>query len=85
MRIATRVAGAAGLAAFGMVSLGATAFADSTGNEGVNLGNGNNVSAAPIQACGTNAAVLGAVVPVLSPQPSHCVNAPLTDHPSAEG
>ncbi|MBQ6643887.1 MAG: hypothetical protein IJH84_23030 [Saccharopolyspora sp.] len=67
------------------MALAPMANADSADNDGVNLLNGNNVSVLPVQACGTNAAVAGAVVPILSPQPSQCVNAPLTDHPSAEG
>ncbi|WP_243792435.1 hypothetical protein [Saccharopolyspora gloriosae] len=86
MRIATRVAGAAGIAALGMVSLGSTAFADTAGNEGVNLLDDNNISAVPVQACGNNVgAVIGVVVPVLSPQTSDCTNAPVIDHPSAKG
>ncbi|MBK0866672.1 MAG: hypothetical protein IJH84_23035 [Saccharopolyspora sp.] len=72
-------------AAAGLMALAPMANADTADNDGVNLLNDNNASVAPIQACGSNAAVLGAVVPVLSPQSSNCVNAPLTDHPSVEG
>lgn len=82
MRIATRVAGAAGVAALSIVTLGSTAFADTADNDGVNLLDDNNVSAVPVQACGNNVgAAIGVVVPVLSPQSSDCVNAPVVDHP----
>ncbi len=84
MRIATRVAGAAGAAALGMVAMGATAFADTADNDGINVLNDNNASVAPIQACANNVAVLGLTVPVLSPQQAQCVNAPIVDHPSVE-
>lgn len=82
MRIATRVAGAAGVAALSIVTLGSTAFADTADNDGVNLLDDNNISAVPVQACGNNVgAAIGVVVPVLSPQSSDCVNAPVVDHP----
>ncbi|WP_235875879.1 hypothetical protein [Saccharopolyspora terrae] len=82
MRIATRVAGAAGVAALSIVTLGSTAFADTADNDGVNLLDDNNISAVPVQACGNNVgALVGIVVPVLSPQSSECVNAPVVDHP----
>lgn len=84
MRIATRVAGAAGIAALGMATFGSTAFADTAGNEGVNLVDDNNISAVPIQACGNNiGAAVGIVLPILSPQVSNCTNAPVVDHPSS--
>ena len=63
------------------VLTGGTAFADSTDNDGVNIGNDNNASVAPIQLCGNNVAVLGAVVPIASPQNVACTNAPIVDHP----
>ena len=86
MRIATRVAGAAGVAALGVVTLGGTAFADTADNDGVNVLDDNNISAVPVQACGNNvAAAIGLTVPVLSPQTAQCVNAPVVDHPSVEG
>ena len=82
MRIATRVAGAAGVAALSIVTLGSTAFADTADNDGVNLLDDNNVSAVPVQACGNNVgAAIGAAVPILSPQTAECVNAPVVDHP----
>jgi len=83
VRIATRVAGAAGIAALGMATFGSAAFADTADNEGVNLVDDNNISAVPVQACGNNVgAAIGVVVPVLSPQVSNCTNAPVVDHPS---
>ena len=72
-------------AAAGLMALAPIANADSADNDGVNLLNDNNLSVLPIQACGNNVAVLGAVVPVLSPQTSECVNAPVVDHPSSKG
>lgn len=84
MRIATRIAGAAGATALGLVALGGTAFADSADNEGVNLLDDNNASVVPIQACANNvSAVIGLTVPVLSPQQAQCVNAPVVDHPTS--
>ncbi|MEB3368239.1 hypothetical protein [Saccharopolyspora mangrovi] len=80
MRTAARIAGVAG-AATAMLALAGPAFADSADNEGVNGANDNNISAVPVQLCGDNVAVLGAVVPVLSPQTPKCVNAPVVDHP----
>ncbi|MDA3626326.1 hypothetical protein [Saccharopolyspora oryzae] len=68
-------------AAAGLLALAPVANADSADNDGINLLNDNNASVLPIQACGNNVAVLGAVVPVLSPQLNNCVNAPVVDHP----
>lgn len=62
------------------MAIGSPAFADSAENDGVNLLNDNNISALPIQACGNNIAVAGAVAPIASPQQNHCVNAPIVDH-----
>ncbi len=85
MRTSARVAGVATVAA-GMLAVASPAFADSADNEGVNLGNDNNISAVPVQACSNNVgAAIGAAVPVLSPQTAECVNAPVVDHPSVEG
>ncbi|MEV0089765.1 hypothetical protein [Saccharopolyspora sp. NPDC050642] len=82
MRIATRVAGVAGAAALGVLTLGTAAFADSAENDGINAVDDNNISAVPVQACGNNVgAAIGVVVPVLSPQANNCVNAPVVDHP----
>ncbi|MCA1189951.1 MULTISPECIES: hypothetical protein [unclassified Saccharopolyspora] len=72
-------------AAAGLMALAPIANADSADNDGVNLLDDNNISAVPVQLCGNNVAVLGAVVPVLSPQTSQCVNAPVVDHPSVKG
>lgn len=72
--------------AAGLLATGVPAFAaDTANNNGVNIGNGNNVSVLPIQACGDNVAVLGAVVPVLSPTNTACDNASVADHPNAGG
>ncbi|KAA5837047.1 hypothetical protein ABT337_27460 [Saccharopolyspora hirsuta] len=68
-------------AAAGLLALAPVANADSADNDGINILNDNNASVLPIQACGNNVAVLGAVVPILSPQLNHCVNAPVVDHP----
>ncbi|MEV5537298.1 hypothetical protein AB0L13_10590 [Saccharopolyspora shandongensis] len=67
-------------AAAGLLALAPVAYADSADNDGINIGNDNNVSVLPVQACGNNVAVLGAVVPILSPQINNCVNAPIVDH-----
>ncbi|GAA4861108.1 hypothetical protein GCM10025787_52520 [Saccharopolyspora rosea] len=85
MRIATRVAGVVGAAAVGAMTLGSTAaFADSADNDGINAIDGNNISAVPVQLCNDNVgALIGVIVPILSPQTGDCVNAPVVDHPSA--
>ena len=67
----------------GLLALAPVANADSEDNDGINVLNDNNVSVLPVQACGNNVAVLGAVVPIGSPQTVECVNAPILDHPSA--
>ncbi|PRW62117.1 hypothetical protein [Actinopolyspora mortivallis] len=69
----------------GLLLAGSPAVADSVDNDGINLGNDNNASLVPIQLCGNDVAVLGAVVPLLSPEASKCVNAPVVDHPSSGG
>ncbi|TWG07939.1 hypothetical protein [Saccharopolyspora dendranthemae] len=62
--------------------VGATpASADSSDNDGLNIGNDNNLSVLPVQLCGNNVGVLGLVAPIASPQNSECVNAPIVDHP----
>ncbi len=71
-------------AAAGLLALAPVANADTYDNDGINILNDNNVSVLPIQACGNNVAVAGAVVPILSPQKAQCVNAPIVDHPSVE-
>jgi hypothetical protein len=83
VRIATRVAGIVGATAFGMATLGATAFADSADNDGTNTGNDLNTSTGPLQTCSTD--VTGTTLLGLgSPTTNNCTNAPLVDHPTAE-
>ncbi|SFT03530.1 hypothetical protein [Saccharopolyspora flava] len=83
MRKTAYMAGALAMGTASMVIGGTQAFADSTDNDGINIGNGNNTSVLPIQLCGNNIAILGAVVPVASPQNVVCAaNAPIEDHPS---
>lgn len=87
MRTSVRVSTAAAIAA-GLMSLGAPAFADSHGDNGLNLLDDNNLSVLPIQVCNT-----GEIVPVLSdvvdllghpqsqsPDTNNCANAPIQDH-----
>jgi hypothetical protein len=83
VRIATRIAGVTGATAIGMATLGATAFADSADNDGVNTANDNNTITAPVQTCAITVTGAGVVLPILSPNTNNCVNAPLVDHPSA--
>ncbi|WP_016698834.1 hypothetical protein [Actinoalloteichus spitiensis] len=85
MRTSARLAGGLAGAALGVMTLGATAFADSADNDGINLINDNNISAVPVQLCGNNvAAVIGVIVPIASPQLSDCTNAPILDHNKVE-
>lgn len=63
-----------------MLAIGSPAFADSADNDGVNLLNDNNASVLPVQLCGNDVAVLGAVADVASPENTECVNAPIDDH-----
>ncbi|MER5391596.1 hypothetical protein [Saccharopolyspora sp. NPDC002686] len=67
-------------AGIGMLTGGTPAFADTAGDEGINLGNGNNTNVAPTQVCG-NITVTGGVVLILAPVDIDCVNAPIVDHP----
>ncbi|RCW40024.1 hypothetical protein DFQ14_113107 [Halopolyspora algeriensis] len=69
----------------GLLALAPVANADTHDNDGINILNDNNLSVLPVQACGNNIAVLGAVVPIFSGQANQCVNAPIVDHPSAKG
>ncbi|WP_016698833.1 hypothetical protein [Actinoalloteichus spitiensis] len=85
MRTSTRIAGATAAATLGALAFSAPAFADAAGNDGINAVNDNNISAVPIQACGNNiAAVIGVIVPLVSPQFSDCTNAPILDHNKVE-
>ncbi|MGW3470501.1 hypothetical protein ACWDKQ_19035 [Saccharopolyspora sp. NPDC000995] len=77
--LSAAIAGVATTAAV-MMAIASPASADSANNHVVNLLDDNNVSAVPVQACGNNVAVLGAVVSLLSPQINSCVNAPVVDH-----
>ncbi|GAA4850499.1 hypothetical protein [Saccharopolyspora rosea] len=70
-------------AAAGLMALAPVANADTADNDGINLLNDNDLSVLPVQVCNSNVAVLGAIVPILSPQTGDCVNAPVVDHPSA--
>ncbi|GGI81445.1 hypothetical protein GCM10011581_18550 [Saccharopolyspora subtropica] len=81
MRKSVGLAGVVAASA-GVLAGAAPAFADSADNDGINIGNDNNLSVLPVQLCGNNVAVLGAVVSLLSPQLNHCGNAPIVDHPS---
>ncbi|APU17243.1 MULTISPECIES: hypothetical protein [Actinoalloteichus] len=80
VRTSTRLAGATAAAALGALAFGGPAFADSIDNDGVNAINDNQISAVPVQLCGNNvAAVIGVIIPVLSPQINDCTNAPQID------
>jgi hypothetical protein len=70
VRTPIRIGVLATTAAAGLMAFGAPAFADSTGDNGINLLNGSNLSVLPIQACND----LG--LPLGSPQTtSSCVKA----------
>ncbi|TDC92118.1 hypothetical protein E1161_14305 [Saccharopolyspora aridisoli] len=85
MRKTAYLAGSLAVGTASMVLGGAQAFADSTDNDGVNVGNDNNMSVLPIQLCGNNIAILGAVVPVASPQNVVCAaNAPIVEDSSVQ-
>ena len=79
MRTTTRLLGVTAAAA-AVLAIGSPAFADSADNDGVNLLNDNNASVLPVQLCGNDVAVLGAVADVASPENTECVNAPIGDH-----
>lgn len=63
-----------------MLAVGSPAFADSYGNDGINVLDDNNTSVAPVQLCGNNIGVFSIVAPFASPQINKCVNAPILDH-----
>ncbi|RRO15129.1 hypothetical protein EIL87_17840 [Saccharopolyspora rhizosphaerae] len=85
MRKTAYMAGALAVGTASMVIGGTQAFADSSDNDGINIGNDNNASVLPIQLCGNNIAILGAVVPVASPQNVVCAaNAPIVEGPGEE-
>jgi hypothetical protein len=81
MRASVRFLATAGVTT-GLLAAGSPALADSAGNDGVNVGNDNNIVIAPVQVCGDG--LVGGVTNVVlgSPQRNECVNAPLVDHPS---
>jgi hypothetical protein len=68
----------------------APAFADSAGNNGINVLNDDNVSVLPVQVCNNGEAVpvLSHVVDLFghsqvhSPDTTNCVDAPIVDHPA---
>ena len=70
-------------AAAGFLALAPVANADSAENDGINILNDNNISVLPVEACGNNVPVVGAAIPLASPQASECLNAPIVDHPKA--
>ncbi|MGJ7907577.1 hypothetical protein ACOQFL_13995 [Actinopolyspora sp. H202] len=78
-----KTAAAVGIAAAGMMAMAPMASADTKDNDGINVLNDNNISAVPVQLCGNNVAVAGAIVNLLHSQPSKCVNAPVVDHPTS--
>lgn len=85
MRTSVRLCGAAVISAASLTMVAAPAFADSAGNNGVNLLNDNNISVAPIQACPGKLTVVGDLVTVLnsrtnSPNSVTCAQAPISDH-----
>ncbi|GAA2819953.1 hypothetical protein [Saccharopolyspora taberi] len=80
MRKRTYLFGAVAVAS-GLLAGGMPAVADSADNDGVNVGNDNNLSVLPIQACGNDIAVLGIVGKLLSSSSTECTNAPVVDHP----
>ncbi|MBA8827459.1 hypothetical protein FHX42_004855 [Saccharopolyspora lacisalsi] len=84
MRKKTYLAGTVAATA-GLLATATPAFADSADNEGVNVLSGNDISLAPVQLCGNNVAVIGAVVSLASPQANDCTNAPIVDHPEHDG
>ena len=71
-------------AAASLLALAPVANADTAAIDGVNPLNDNNVSVAPIQACGNDIAVAGAVVEIVNFERTNCVNAPIVDHPFAK-
>jgi len=60
----------------------APAMADTGGDDGVNIGDDNNVQLLPVQLCDAN--VIGKVVNQESPDEVDCSNAPMVDHPKTE-
>lgn len=86
MRKTTGLVGAVAIGS-GLIATGAPAYADSTGNNGVNLLNGNDVSVSPIQVClnGVTGILSGLIdagsTVVSSPQTNNCTVTPVVDHP----
>lgn len=72
------------VASAGLLATGAPAHADRVGNDGLNIGDDNNLSLLPVQACGDDIAILGLILPVASPEYTECANAAITDHPHVE-
>lgn len=89
MRTSVRLCGTVAVSAASLALLAAPAFADSAGNNGLNLADDNNVSVLPVQICNSGPVnVLAVPVHLLSdsnsqsPQNVNCVDAPIVDHPS---
>lgn len=87
MRKTTGLVGAVAIGS-GLMVAGAPAYADSAGDNGINLLNGNNVSVAPTQLCNQGSIDVGSGIVHLgsddsssSPHGTDCVNAPVIDHP----
>lgn len=87
MRTSVRLTIAASVAA-GLMSVGAPAFADSAGNNGINVLDDDNLSVLPIQVCNSGTTDLLAIPLHLlsdnegnSPHDVDCTNAPILDHP----
>lgn len=60
----------------------APAMADTSDDDGVNIGGDNNLQLLPVQLCGAD--VIGKVVNQDSPDAVNCSNAPMVDHPKTE-
>lgn len=70
------------VAGAGLLASGVPAMADTGDDDGVNVGNDNNVQLLPVQLCDVN--VVGKLVQQDSPEKVKCGNAPLVDHPKVE-
>lgn len=72
------------VASAGLLATGAHAHADGVDNDGVNIGQDNNISLLPVTLCGDDVAVLGVILPIASPESVQCLNAAITDHPQVD-
>lgn len=86
MRTSVRLCSAAAVSAAGLMMVAGPAFADSAGNNGINVLNDNKVSVAPVQVCGNGitADVLSDLISpadgILSPHTNNCATTPIVDH-----